>query len=369
MVDDAVVHLRDVRDRPVWQAMPDTVRNALRAPLPQRPAPLAEVWRDLRANLMPYPMGNIHPRFWVWYMGAGNFTGALGDFLAAIQGSNLGGGNTCRRADGPAGRRLVPGDDGLSRRRHGHAGRWRLDGQPHRADRGAQRHGRASTCASTAWRQSRSPLRFYGSDQVHSCHRKAMECWAWATVRCVRIPTDDCLRIDIGALAAAIAEDRAAGLKPACVIATAGTTNTGAIDDLAAIADLCRREGLWFHVDGCIGALIAIAPRHKPPRRRHRARRLAGARPAQMAARALRGRLRAGPGCGGASRRVRGDPEYLEGKAARPRVGGLAARLRPADQPRLPGAQGLDAAEGAWRRQVRPPDRPEHRPGALSGRA
>ena len=42
---------------------------------------------------MPYPMGNVHPRFWSWYMGSSNFTGALGDFLAAIQGSNLGGGN------------------------------------------------------------------------------------------------------------------------------------------------------------------------------------------------------------------------------------------------------------------------------------
>ena len=54
----------------------------------------------------------------------------------------------------------------------------------------------------------------------------------------------------------------AAGVRPACVIATAGTTNTGSIDDLRAIAAVCRREGLWFHVDGCIGALIRIAPAH-----------------------------------------------------------------------------------------------------------
>ena len=54
--------------------------------------------------------------------------------------------------------------------------------------------------------------------------------------------------------------DRAAGVQPACVIATAGTVNTGAIDDLGAIADLCSEEGLWLHVDGCIGALLAIAP-------------------------------------------------------------------------------------------------------------
>jgi aromatic-L-amino-acid/L-tryptophan decarboxylase len=63
----------------------------------------------------------------------------------------------------------------------------------------------------------------------------------------------------------AIARDRAAGFQPACVIGNAGTVNTGAIDDLQAIADLAAQEDLWFHVDGCIGALIAIAPdnRHR----------------------------------------------------------------------------------------------------------
>lgn len=68
--------------------------------------------------------------------------------------------------------------------------------------------------------------------------------------------------MDLGALKALIRADRESGERPACVIATAGTTNTGSIDDLSAIADLCAEEGLWLHVDGCIGALIAIAPDH-----------------------------------------------------------------------------------------------------------
>jgi aromatic-L-amino-acid/L-tryptophan decarboxylase len=75
-----------------------------------------------------------------------------------------------------------------------------------------------------------------------------------------RIATDDQLQIDLAALGAAIAEDRAAGFLPACIIATAGTVNTGAIDDLQSLAALAAREDLWLHVDGCIGALIAIAP-------------------------------------------------------------------------------------------------------------
>jgi len=93
IVDDAVAYLRDVRQRPVWQEMPGDVRDFFTASLPQSPTPLADIYGDVVEKVMPYPMGNIHPRFWSWYMGSSNFTGALGDFLAAIQGSNLGGGN------------------------------------------------------------------------------------------------------------------------------------------------------------------------------------------------------------------------------------------------------------------------------------
>ena len=104
------------------------------------------------------------------------------------------------------------------------------------------------------------PLRFYGSDQLHSCHRKAMEALGLGNRALRRIPPDAGLRIDVPALRSAILEDREAGLQPACVIGTAGTVNTGAIDDLQALAAVAAEEDLWFHVDGCIGALIAIAP-------------------------------------------------------------------------------------------------------------
>ncbi|TIM59725.1 MAG: amino acid decarboxylase, partial [Mesorhizobium sp.] len=77
----------------VWQEMPAEVREFFAAPLPRSPQPLAQVYGEVARNVMAYPMGNIHPRFWSWYMGSSNFTGALGDFLAAVQGSNLGGGN------------------------------------------------------------------------------------------------------------------------------------------------------------------------------------------------------------------------------------------------------------------------------------
>ncbi len=107
------------------------------------------------------------------------------------------------------------------------------------------------------------PLRFYGSDQIHGCHQKAMETLGLGNQALIRIASKDDLTLDLDALSDQIDQDRANGLKPACVIATAGTVNTGAIDNLDVIADFCATHGLWFHVDGCIGALIAIAPENR----------------------------------------------------------------------------------------------------------
>ncbi len=261
IIDDSIAYLRDVRDRPVWREVPAEVRAFFDTPLPRSPAPLAEVYREVAENVMPYPMGNVHPRFWSWYMGSGNFTGALADFLAAVQGSNLGGGNHaavfvdsqvvnwCKEMIGfpaSASGTLVGGGSianliGLTVARNVKAG---VD---------VREHGVAAI---------ENPLRFYGSDQIHSCHRKAVEALGLGNRALRRIATDSELRIDVAALRAAIAEDRAAGFRPACVIATAGTVNTGAIDDLQALAKLVREEDLWLHVDGCIGALLAIAPKN-----------------------------------------------------------------------------------------------------------
>jgi aromatic-L-amino-acid decarboxylase len=259
IVDDSIGFLRDLRERPVWRDMPDEVRTFFDTALPRSPAPLGSVYREVAENVMPYPMGNIHPRFWSWYMGSGNFTGALADFLAAIQGSNLGGGNHaaalldgqmvnwCKEMVGfpaSAGGTLVSGGSmanliGLTVARNVKAG---ID---------VREHGIAAI---------EKPLRFYSSDQVHSCHRKALEALGLGNRALRRIPSDGGFRIDIAALRSAIAQDRAAGFQPACVIANAGTVNTGAIDDLRALGDLAAEEEIWLHVDGCIGALIAIAP-------------------------------------------------------------------------------------------------------------
>ncbi|WP_417412376.1 pyridoxal phosphate-dependent decarboxylase family protein [Hoeflea sp.] len=262
IIDDAISHVRDVRDRPLWQAMPDAVRNSYAAPLPLEPNALEDVYSELKSNLFPYPMGNIHPRFWMWYMGSGSFSGALGEFLAAIDGSNLGGGNFAgslmdnqvtnwlKEMMGfpeTAGGTLVSGGSmanilGLTVARNAMAGI----------------NVRAEGVAAI-----KQPLSYYASDQAHSCHQKAVELLGLGNNALRRVPSDAAQRMNLSELRKQIREDRVAGRRPACVIATAGTVNTGAIDDLKAIREICNEEGLWLHVDGCIGALMSIADENR----------------------------------------------------------------------------------------------------------
>ena len=101
----------------------------------------------------------------------------------------------------------------------------------------------------------------YRSAQAHGSNRKALRVLGFGDDQVRDVEVDDGLRLDVDALEAAIAADRAAGLRPFSVIATAGTTNTGAVDPLDAIADLCTREGLWLHVDGAYGAPAVLTER------------------------------------------------------------------------------------------------------------
>ena len=103
-------------------------------------------------------------------------------------------------------------------------------------------------------------LLFYGSSETHSWARKASELLGMGDSAFRRIPVSAAYEVDVAALRTAIAGDRAAGHRPFCVIGNAGTVNTGATDDLRALAGVCRQEKLWFHVDGAFGAFAALAP-------------------------------------------------------------------------------------------------------------
>ncbi len=261
-VDDALDYLQQTRERAVWRPTPPEVVAHFHAPLPHAPQGAAAAYQDFRDWVMPWQMGNTHPRFWGWYMGNGTAFGALGDFLAATVNPNMGGGNHvanevetqvvdwCRQIVGmppETGGLLVSG-----------ASMANFVAMAVARNHAATVDVRAAGVASLP-----RPLVFYASTEVHSCLQKAIELLGHGSRAFRRVAVDDSYRIDPEVLTRAIAADREAGAQPCAVIGNAGTINTGAVDDLAKLAAICHREKLWFHVDGAIGAVVALAPNHR----------------------------------------------------------------------------------------------------------
>ena len=262
-LDDALEYLRDVRERPVWQPVPQQVKERLQSPMPQDGAPFGDVYREFTRDILPYATGNIHPRFWGWVNGTGTPSGAIADLLAAIMNPNVGGRDhgavyVERQVIGwfrdlfgwpqTASGLLVVGTSAANlaavlvarTKALGHAVREHgLDPKTHK-------------------------LAGYASAATHACVRKAFESAGIGSENLRVLPVDADHRLDPRVAAEAIARDRAAGLRPFILVGNAGTVDVGAIDPLQALADLAHAQGMWFHVDGAFGATAYLSERLRP---------------------------------------------------------------------------------------------------------
>lgn len=260
--DLTVDHLAAVPEGPVWRPVPEADRSWLTGqPLPTTGRPLSELLDEVRDRVLPYPMGNGHPRFFGWVNSPPSAAGVLVAPLAAGFNPSCAGGQHA----GPLLERTVV--------------RWlaELVGYPHRPGGGLLTSGTsmATVIALAAARQratagpdgtvrqdglyGQRPLVVYLSSEGHSCLRKAAELLGLGSRFLHTVPVDAAFRMDPEALRRAIEADARAGLRPFLVAASAGTVNTGAVDPLEEIADLSEAHGLWFHVDGAYGALGALA--------------------------------------------------------------------------------------------------------------
>jgi aromatic-L-amino-acid/L-tryptophan decarboxylase len=228
-------------------------------PLPQDGHPFEEVLAFVREHVMPFPFGNSHPRFFGFINATADPVGITADYLAAAMNPNCWGG------------------DHAAVHVENEVMRWlaEIAGFPATAEGILVSGGSMAnfTALATARRavtpgnvredglagEGRPRLVVYASDQVHHCVDKAVDLLGIGTRNLRKIPTDEKFRIRTELLEAAIAEDRRAGLSPAIVVGNAGTVNTGAIDPLEQIAEICRRESLWFHADGAYGAMARLS--------------------------------------------------------------------------------------------------------------
>ena len=259
MLDDMLDYIAQIRTRPVWTPLPGNIRGHFHADLPRAPMALDSVHQEFLDFILPYSGGNVHPGFMGWVQGGGTVTGMLAEMLAGGLNPNVGGRN---QAPVEVERQIVE---------------WtrQLFGFPHSAS-GLFVTGTslANLLAVLVARTSRlgndsrrtgiggegARLRAYASRGAHGCVAQAVDLAGLGSDALRLIEVDGDFRMDMTALRAAIAEDRKAGLEPFLIVASAGTVDVGAIDDLPAIADLCREENLWFHIDGAYGALGMLSP-------------------------------------------------------------------------------------------------------------
>ncbi|MDA8018790.1 MAG: pyridoxal-dependent decarboxylase [Thermoanaerobaculia bacterium] len=260
-LDSALEHLRGAGDRP-WRPVPPEARSDLEAPLPRRPGDLDEIMTRVERSLLRYPTGNGHRRFWGWVMGNGTADGMLADMLASAMNPHLGGYD---QSASIVERQVVdwwaqvmgfpPNSGGLL---VSGATMANLVGVT------VARHVKAGFDVRQQGLTAGPPLRIYGSAETHSWAEKSCDVLGLGRDGFRRVEADHQGRLVLASVRAAIDEDRRRGFRPICVCANVGTVDTGAIDDLHAVADFCSEEELWFHVDGAFGALLACSESLKP---------------------------------------------------------------------------------------------------------
>jgi aromatic-L-amino-acid/L-tryptophan decarboxylase len=263
MLDDMLDYIEHIRERPVWRPIPQDVRDRFRAALPREKADIADVYDEFSRFVVPYAAGNVHPGFMGWVHGGGTAVGMLAEMLAGGLNANLGGRD---HVPVEVERQVVEWARQMFGFPAGASGLFVTGTSLANfiAILVARTAALGRDVRQTGVARDGGKLRAYTSATAHRCIPLAMDLCGLGTNALRVIPTDDHHRIDITALRRAIADDRAAGLQPFLVVGTAGTVDTGAIDDLEMLADICRGEALRFHVDGAFGALAVLSPELKP---------------------------------------------------------------------------------------------------------
>ena len=254
VVDRLVEHLSTLPGQRVGtKGDPASLIKSLSQPVPEHGMEFEAVLEQLERDVLVNTMHVNHPRFLAYVPGPGNFVGAMAD--AIISGYNVFAG-TWISGSGPAAVELSVLE-------------WLREMCGFTPDAGGLFVSGGTMANLTALAVARhvklegrlEGATVYFSDQAHSSLEKALRVIGIAAECQRKIPADADFRLPVRELAQRIEQDRRAGMRPFCVIASAGTTNTGAIDPLREIASFCRERGLWLHVDGAYGAAAVITDR------------------------------------------------------------------------------------------------------------
>ena len=262
MLDDMIEHLRKIRKQPVWKEIPDEIKLKFNVSIPDEAQDREEIYREFKENILPYPLGNIHPRFWGWVVGSGTPFGILAEMLAATMNTNVAGGEQIANYvetqvlewtkemlgyDLNASGLLVSGASianliGLTVARN------------IKANYDIVKHGVQA---------SKKSLTIYGSTEMHGSIDRTIQLLGLGLDSLKKIEVNKKFEIRLDILRNTIEADIKAGYQPICILGNAGTVNTGSIDDLNALADIAKEFNMWFHVDGAFGVWCKLSPQSK----------------------------------------------------------------------------------------------------------
>lgn len=254
VVDTLVEHFAGLRDGPVGaKGKPAEMLARFAGGPPERPADPNELVARLGKEVFPNNLHVDHPRFFAFVPGPGNFVSTMADALASgfnvFNGTWLGG-----SAAAAVELTVIDWFRGFCGFPETAGGLFVSGGSA--ANLTALHAARVARLGDDIRRAT-----IYFSDQTHYSVERALRVLGFAPSQFRKIASDDRFRLPVGALREAIAEDKSARLRPFCVVANAGTTNTGAVDPLSDLAELCAQEKLWLHADGAYGAAAVICER------------------------------------------------------------------------------------------------------------
>jgi glutamate/tyrosine decarboxylase-like PLP-dependent enzyme len=263
VVDMIAGYLTSLPDRPAFRPCPpERIGDFSQAPPPQAGQDADSLLDEFTLNVASYPFGNGHPRFFGWVNSPPAVIGVFAEALAAAMNPSCAGGN---HAAVYVERQVLE---------------WfkRLIGFPENGSMGllvrggsmatltgltVARHVKLPGVRKEGMQDLRRRAVAYMSVEGHTCIRKALELLGFGSDNIRAIPVDDSLRMRVPQLEEAIRGDQEAGRLPVVVAASAGTASTGAIDPLADIRDVCRRHGVWLHVDAAYGGPAILTTRYK----------------------------------------------------------------------------------------------------------
>lgn len=263
VVDWIADYLAGVGEYPVLARVePGEIAARVPGAAPEAGAPMADILADFRQDLLPGVTHWNHPAFFAYFAITGSGPGILGEMLAAAL--NV---NAMLWRTGPAATELEARALDWLRQMlglpEGFAGTIQDTASLSSLTAIATAREAALPDAREHGLSGQPRLRLYCSAEAHSSIEKAGVTLGLGRAGTRTIPTDEAFRMDAAALDAAIVEDRAAGWLPFCVVATVGTTSTTSVDPVPQIGEICRRQGLWLHVDAAYGGAAALAPEHR----------------------------------------------------------------------------------------------------------